>query len=411
MAIEILSIGDEILSGSIQDTNFPYLADALKKAGYLVSFHQTVSDEPEILEKAIKNALARSQLVITTGGLGPTLDDRTKEITAKVFEKNLTTSEEIKSILTKRYSGKLSSIENQSIVPEGTELLYNDIGTAPGFFYRKGNKALVVLPGVPHEMKAMFETYALKKIIELLTDRKKIFFKHMHFCHLGEDELDPYLREIEKRHPNVSTGIYPGYGILSVSLKVVGEEKKLDECAEFLLEKFPTHFYSYEQKDLAYALQKEMIAKNLTLALAESCTGGHIAAKITNIADCSKYFLGSMVSYSDEMKKRALLVASSHLEKFGAVSKEVVEDMLLGAEKLTSADFVLAVSGIAGPGGGTKEKPIGTVYCGILKKGSKPHVGKILSKGRTKRELVIEYVSNFMLGSLYRKIMYDVNSF
>ncbi|MCH9631571.1 MAG: Nicotinamide-nucleotide amidohydrolase PncC [Chlamydiia bacterium] len=415
MKIEILSIGNEILSGATIDTNFVYLASRLLEEGYQVAFHEVIPDDPKIMKEVFQRALNRSSIVITTGGLGPTIDDRTRDVTADVFEKKLVLSEEVKEYLIKRYGKGLSTIEIQSMVPEDTKLLKNEVGVAPGFFY-EGKSSMFVFPGVPSEMKAMFENFALKEILELLSNEKKMYSKSMYLCHVSEHMVDPYLRDLERAYPDVEKGIYPGYGVLSIGFKVKeSSEKKatgiLDNCIDAIAEKFYTHVYSTEEKDIALAVHTHMTKHGLTLATAESCTGGNIAAKITEISGASNYFLGSIVSYSNHMKESVLKVRKQTLDAFGAVSEEVVKEMLEGAMQASGADYVMAVSGVAGPTGGTPQKPVGLVYCGLMKKGEEPHVAKILAKGAAKRHLVIEYTTNFMLGTLYRKVVYDITPF
>ena len=416
MNIEILSIGNELLSGQTIDTNFVYLAKKLSEEGHLVTYHEIVSDDPKKMEETIKRSIERSEIVITTGGLGPTLDDQTKEVTARIFEKELVTSEEVKEVLIQRYGKGLSTIDVQSIVPSETNLLPNDVGVAPGFHFEKKGKHLFVLPGVPSEMRAMFDQKALPKILSILASEKKLYSQSVHLCHISENRVDPELRTLDRVYPDVEKGIYPGYGVLSVTFKLKeASEKKaqgiLSTCREALEESFYTHVYSVEDKSIAKAVHQHMTRLNMTLAVAESCTGGNIAAKITEIPGSSNYFLGSVVSYSNETKEKILNVRKQTLDAYGAVSKETVKEMLEGLMQVTNADYVMAVSGVAGPTGGTPEKPIGLVYCGLMKKGEAPEIAKIMAKGVGKRDLVIEYTTNFMLGTLYRKVVYDITPF
>lgn len=416
VSIEILSIGNELLSGTTIDTNFVFLAKRLLEEGFQVSYHEMVPDNPLRMKSAIENALSRSKIVLTTGGLGPTLDDITKEVTAEIFGKELFLDQNVKDNLIKRFGKKLSTIDIQATVPKETKLLQNDVGLAPGFHYEKGESHLFVLPGVPSEMRAMFDQHALKEILMILKNEKKLYSKFMYLCHLSEHVVDPYLRTLDRACPEVEKGIYPGYGTLSVGFKVkeASEEKArviLDTCVDSLSENFHTHVYSTKNKSLALAVHEHMTKHHLTLACAESCTGGQIAAKITENPGASNFFLGSVVSYSNLMKETALKVRRQTLDAYGAVSSETVKEMLEGLMQLTDADYVIAVSGVAGPGGGTPQKPVGLVHCGLMKKGEKPYVAKILAKGTAKRSLVIEYTANFMLGTLYRKVAYDVEPF
>lgn len=412
MQIEVITIGNELLAGRTPDTNFVYLAKRLSEEGYVVSRHTTIPDDPIIMEAFFLEAINRSDIILTTGGLGPTIDDHTKTVVSKVFNKKLFVNKKVRNDLTKRYGLDLASLEHQSTVPEETELLKNSLGTAPGFLFKKEKTSFFVMPGVPTEMKEMFEAEVLDRIKKLLLKEAKIFVRSIHLCHLSENILDPYLREMDALYPNVEKGIYPGYGVLSVEFKTKEKvEQKaasiLEECIRNISKAFTSNVISTNNKTLSEVIQEHMIAHKKTLVLAESCTGGHLAARLVDVPGSSEYFLGSIVSYSNTLKKRCLGVQEGTLDAEGAVSYETVYEMVQGAMTLSGADYAIAVSGIAGPGGGSEEKPVGTVWCGLGVKGEKPHIGKILAKGRGKRSSVIEYTTNFMLGVLWKKIAYN----
>ena len=415
MQIEVITIGNELLSGSTLDTNFTYIAKRLSEEGFEIFLHTTIPDDKGFMEQFFLEAINRSDIILTTGGLGPTIDDHTKEVVAKVFNKKLIPNEEIKKDLIERFGAELPSLEHQATVPEGTSLLKNKLGTAPGFFFQVEKTSFFVMPGVPLEMKTMFEEEVILKIKSLLLQQPKKFTRRMHLCHLSENSVDPCLREMDTLYPHVEKGIYPGYGVLAIEFKVKesSEQKALailENCITRISEKFGNYKVSTEGKTLPEVIHHYMIAHKKTLLLAESCTGGHLAAKLVDIAGSSEYLLGSIVCYSNELKKSVLGVKKETLDAYGAVSEAVVYEMVQGALDLSSADYVLAVSGIAGPSGGSIEKPIGTVWCGLGVRGEKPYIGKILAKGRGKRASMIEYTSNFMLGVLWRKIAYNILS-
>ena len=413
MQIEIVTIGNELLGGKTVDTNFSYIAKRLSEEGYCVFQHITIPDDPARIERALLDALSRSSVVFTTGGLGPTLDDQTKNILSKIFGKKLELNKLIKEDLIKRFGKELASLEEQSTVPVDTKILNNSVGTAPGFFFEKEGKSVFVMPGVPLEMITMFEEQLLPQLRQLCKVYEPLHVQTLHLCHLIENQLDPLLRELDRSYPEVEKGIYPGYGILSIELKIkttvsADAQKTLQACTSYIINQYGTYVVSTEDKSMAEVIQEWMILNKKTLVVAESCTGGHLAAKLVDIPGASAYFLGSIVCYHDRIKIASLGVKKETLESCGAVSEQVVREMVQGALKLSGADFALAVSGVAGPSGGTLEKPIGTVWCGLGIKGKEPYIGKILAKGRGKRASVIEYTANFMLGALWRHIAYNI---
>jgi len=415
MRLEIVTIGSEILCGNITDTNFSYLAKRLAEEGYFVARHTSVPDEAEALTQCLQEALQRSDCILTTGGLGPTLDDHTKEVMCLFFQKTQSSNKKIRDELIERYGPQLPSLDHQSTVPEDTHILQNKMGTAPGFLFTQHKKSCFVMPGVSLEMQHMFEEEVLPLLQKMHNPLHKKSVSTLHFCHLPENAIDPYLREMHQRYPQIEYGIYPRYGTVSVELKIdkchgkAGQDA-FKECEQRLLSQFREYFFSREDKELSLAIHQYMIKNKKTLAVAESCTGGHIAAKLVDHPGASEYFLGGVVCYSNILKQTLLGVKPKTLEEYGAVSRETVEEMVAGCLKLSGADYVLAVSGIAGPTGGSADKPVGTVWCGLGEKGKPPQIGKILAKARAKRASMIEYTANFMLGVLWRKGMYDVTT-
>jgi len=402
MRIEIVSIGDELLSGRIINSNAAWLCSILRELSFKVARQTTLPDETAALKSGLKEVLARSDLVITTGGLGPTCDDLTREVAADLFHSDFYDNPELLIELQKRYGKAVASLEDQARVPKKAIILENLVGTAPGLLFSEGGKTLVLLPGVPAEMRAIVTAAVipyLKKYFPIKTER---LTQELRFSLLTESQIDPFLRKYQKQFPELAIGIYPAYGTVSVSLS--SESKvAIKAAAEELKTTFSDYFY--EAPSVEEALHIALIQKKLTLATAESCTGGEIAAMLTKIPGASNYFLGSIVAYSNALKEKVLQVSPTTLEKHGSVSKETVTEMLLGLFAATDANWGIAVSGILGPSGGTPEKPVGTVWAAIGKRGERPDVAKIPVFGS--RAVMIESASRKVLAHLLRKLVHN----
>lgn len=403
MAIEILSIGNELLSGFTINSNAAVIAQKLLPQGFSIDRVTLLPDDPLPLKAGIEEALKRSSFIITTGGLGPTGDDLTREIVAEIFETPLVYDETVAADLMQRFTPNLPTLKDQAMVPKGAHILLNPIGTAPGFIL--GNR-LIVLPGVPAQMEAL-----LDPVIPFLHKHcpRKHYVKSLYFCQLSEQTVDPLLRTLEKENPGIQIGICPSYGFLSVYIHAK-DPQELDPIADKIIQAYAPYYFSTTSKYIESALQEWMISHHQTLACAESCTGGHLAARITAISGASDYFLGSIVSYSNALKKAALHVNPQSLHSHGAVSEVVVKEMAQGVLTLTGADYALAVSGIAGPTGGTPEKPVGTVW-GAVATRDQVFTGQFLAKGGGKRELVIEYSATFLLSTLWRYLKHNHRPF
>ncbi len=370
MFIEVVAIGDEILSGATINTNASSIGRHLGKDGWKVSRQTTLGDEYESLKNGLHECLQRSDVVIATGGLGPTLDD-----------------------ITERAAEALCQIEPK-IIP-------NPVGSASGFLYEdtKSKHLLFLLPGVPLEMEAML----LQSVIPILKEKfplpKKTFQEEFYFCQLSENKVDPILRELKQVDPEISLGIYPGYGILTVRV-TSSTLQSLERAKTKLLQAFGKNAFTAKNCQIQEAVHDWFIKHNQTLACAESCTGGLLATHITALAGASQYFLGSIVAYSNALKETLLGVSSETLASAGAVSSQTVTEMLSGLFNKTNAGFGIAVSGIAGPTGGTLEKPVGTVFYALGKQGEKPEVGSFCAKGN--RQIVMLYTTNILLGKLLK---------
>jgi nicotinamide-nucleotide amidase len=403
MTFEIINIGDEVLSGQTLNTNAFYLSQELERAGFLVCRHVTLPDNPHLLKRGLQEALARNNYVITTGGLGPTLDDNTRRIAAEIFDSDFILNEEIAEDLKRRYGENLSSLIDQATVPKKAIILKNEIGTAPGFIFINDKKVLLLLPGPPVEMKKMFFEKALPHLHLLTQGQAKYYTKSVNLFNLPESAVDPLLRELSLKYPTIQIGIYSSYGILNVCLKVIAKNEEeanplLAEPYQEICNHYRSFLFESNSGKIEESIHKRFIEKKLTLSVAESCTGGNLAARLTKNQGASVYFLGAIVPYSNELKTQLLGVSKDLLDMKGAVSQEVVEKMTAGILKLTGSDFALAVTGIAGPTGGSIEKPVGTVWCGIGQKNGSIHTWKI--KGNGSREMIIERSINSLLAEL-----------
>jgi nicotinamide-nucleotide amidase len=399
LPIEIIAIANEVLCGMTVNTNAAFISEQLSLAGWTISRHTTLPDDPAALEEGLKEALERSSLVITTGGLGPTCDDLTRDVFAKLFDSPLRFDETVAAHLKKRFGNQLISLEDQATIPAKAQPLLNDVGTAPGLVFPH----LIALPGVPQEMRHMF----LHKVLPYLKEHFPIppdrHRETIHLCLLPESAIDPLLREIQADNPEVSIGIYPSYGTVTVFFS--GAKKEQVALASQRLQKaFATHIFPTGK--IEEAIHETLIQRKKTLALAESCTGGLIASHLTALPGASAYFLGSLVVYSNSLKERLLGVSPETLRQHGSVSPEVASEMLQGLFKATGADYGIAVSGIAGPTGGTPEKPVGTIWAAIGERGKPPHIGTFQARGS--RETIILSTTRRLLGHLWRQLAYNV---
>jgi nicotinamide-nucleotide amidase len=406
MNIEIVSIGNELLAGDTINTNVSFISKLLNENGYIVSKQSVLSDDKQILKQNLLEIIDTNDLVITTGGLGPTCDDNTKEVICEVFNDELAFSEDLASDLKNRF-GEISSIDEQATIPRQAKILKNIEGTAPGFVFTKGNKTMIVLPGVPFEMKLMFEKQALIYILQKYPLSKKAYSESVNLCLLKEVDIGPFVNDLHDQAKDfIDIGIYPYPGTLKVKFTTKAKSKEeassiIKPYIEKLLEKYSKNIFPSDLS-LEEAIYHKMEEKGLKLAVAESCSGGNISAKITSIPYCSKYFLGSIVAYSNEMKQKLLNVNEKTIESFGAVSKETVAEMIKGVFANTDADYAIAVSGIAGPSGGSKEKPVGTVCIGVANKANNVDINTFHFTGS--RSTIVEFSTNYALGLLWQKL-------
>lgn len=375
---EILTIGDEILFGQIVDTNGSWIGDALSNAGIKVIRKTTVGDLEGDILSAFAEAEKRANIILITGGLGPTSDDLTKPCLAKYFDCGMRINEEALAEVTEffRIRGRELTAVNrlQASLPECCEKITNKMGTAPGMWFEREGKVFVSMPGVPHEMKNMMHEIIIPKLLKKF---KTPFIHHtlIRTVGIGESFLAEKISSWEKSlPPHIRLAYLPGFGEVKLRLTTMGaDEELIRKEIEGLLEKIKPiageYIYGVGNDPLEVALGNILRDKKLTVSAAESCTGGYLSHLITSVPGSSDYFSGSMIPYANEIKMSQLGVRPETLEQFGAVSEPVIKEMADLVRLKFGTDIGVATSGIAGPGGATPDKPVGTVWIACSYKG------------------------------------------
>jgi nicotinamide-nucleotide amidase len=371
----IITIGDELLIGQVVDTNSAWMAQELNKIGVWVQYRVAVGDVKNDIINALNEESKRSDIILITGGLGPTKDDITKPLLCEYFGGKLVVDEmalqNVKNIFEKYLNRPvIESNLKQAEVPDVCTVIQNTRGTAPGMWFEKNEKIFISMPGVPHEMKGMMSSYVLQAL--------QTRFKMPHILHktlltagIGESFLAEKIKDWEEKLPaNIKLAYLPNYGMVRLRLTLSGDDadsienelnKQFNEVKNLVNEFLVVD----EDIPMEALIGRILNKKNKTLATAESCTGGYIAHLITSIAGSSKYFLGSVVSYANEVKENLLSVNKKTIEEHGAVSEETVREMAKNILQKINSDYAMAVSGIMGPDGGTAEKPVGTVWIAV----------------------------------------------
>jgi nicotinamide-nucleotide amidase len=376
MKAEIISIGDELLIGQTINTNASWLGQECSQAGIRVIQVTTISDNADLIKEAINNAVKKSDLIIITGGLGPTTDDITKATLCEYFNTelqiHLPTLQRIEEFFSKRNRPMLEVNIRQAELPRSCEILENVNGTAAGMWFDHNGKVIVSLPGVPYEMKGIMTNEVFPRLTKRFT-LKGIYHKTMLTQGLGESFLAEQIKSWEKEVIEQGFGLayLPSPGMVKLRLTSYEGKSREEEIKAYfkvLEDRMPQFIYGFDNDDLASVLGKILRNQKLTIGTVESCTGGAIAAKITSISGASDYFKGSLITYSNELKEKFAQVNPDTLQKFGAVSQEVVEEMAEKGRVELDVDVCISVSGIAGPDGGTTEKPVGTVWIAISTK-------------------------------------------
>jgi nicotinamide-nucleotide amidase len=373
-SIEIITIGDEILIGQTIDTNSAWMGTELNLTGIRINRITSVSDNKDEIISALGGALSRADAVLITGGLGPTSDDITKETLAEYFGGKLVMDPGVLENITERLRRRnLKMNENnrsQAMVPDNCTVLQNLTGTAPGMLFERGGKIVVSMPGVPHEMKHIMKEHVLPLLAGRLPGGV-IIHKNIMTYGLAEAILAERLATFESQLPEeVRLAYLPAYGVIKLRLTATGsDEQQIRNTVRQQVEKLygfiPDVIYGEDEVMLEEVIGKLLNDNNLTVSTAESCTGGKIASIITSVPGSSGWFTGSVVAYDNNIKTGILGVSSETIRQYGAVSAETAGEMARGARRLMGTDYSVAVTGIAGPAGGTAEKPVGTVWIAV----------------------------------------------
>jgi len=370
----ILTIGEEILYGHILDTNANFISNALSEIGIKVVMHLSVGDTYEDILDALKISDGRSDVVLMTGGLGPTNDDITKKCLSDYFgspiKLNQQVLDDLAAYFKKRGFPFTKSNQQQAWLPEKAKIIANEMGTAPGMWFEKDGKIFVSLPGVPHEMKYLVTEKIIPRLTEIF-DSSIIYHKLIMTAGLGESWLSEKIAPWEKSLPEwMSLAYLPSYGQVKLRITARGHNRQelIDQVATYqasLREYIDKYMYGEDGETIQEALGKVLRARKQTLSVAESCTGGYISHLVTGVAGASDYYQGGVIAYSNDIKMKLLDVSQETLDQHGAVSEETVKEMAKGVCKRYNTDYGIASSGIAGPGGGTPEKPVGTVWIAV----------------------------------------------
>ncbi len=396
--VEILSIGTELLLGNIVNTNAQWISEQLSQIGLYHFRQSTVGDNNDRIIKVIQEISTRSNLLITTGGLGPTPDDLTTEAIAKSFNESLFERshlwDEIKQKMSNSNLQKnSSSLRKQCYFPKNAQIINNPRGTAPGMIWEpiKGF-TILTFPGVPSEMKAMWEETAFKFITNKFSDGYSFFSNTLKFSGIGESSVAEKINDLlNLKNPTVAPYANLGEVKIRITAKAKSEVEAnnlIKPVKEKLKKEFPKFIFGENHDTLPSVLIKELEKRNETIVFAESCTGGLLSSSMTSISGSSKVFKGSIISYSNSVKISLLNIQEDHLKKYGAVSKEVAKSMAINVREKLKSDWSIAISGIAGPNGGCKEKPVGLVYISIAGPNHQiTNIKKIFSSTRNRVEI------------------------
>ncbi len=374
MDIHIITIGDEILIGQIVDTNSAWMAQQLNLIGAHVVGISTVGDGREEILEGLEHASKNADVILITGGLGPTKDDVTKKVLAEYFDTGFVFHQETWDRIVRMFErwgrSYTEAHRQQCFMPQNALIMKNKMGSAPGMWFEENGKVYASMPGVPFEMKYLMEFEIIPKLKEKFPG-KPIAHRTVLTVGEGESRLAKRIEDFESNLPeNIKLAFLPGLGQVRLRLTGYSEDEiklneQLDEKVEALKGLIPEFIFGYDRDNLEAAIGRKLREKGLTLATAESCTGGYVAHKITAIPGSSDYFMGSVIAYSNDIKMKQLGVQETTLKEHGAVSEQTVREMVQGTLHLLKTDIAIATSGIAGPGGGTPEKPVGTVWLAV----------------------------------------------
>lgn len=413
MRSALITIGDEILIGQVSDTNVVWIAKELNKIGVAVEEMVTVSDDPDQIRETLDRYLGVYDLLIMTGGLGPTKDDLTKETLAAYFDSPMVMVPEVLEKITAFFKARgrvmIDSNARQAEVPAACQVLTNNHGSAPGMWFEKSGSILISLPGVPYEMKGLMREEVLPRISERVTV-PQVVHRTIMTQGVGESFLAELIKDWESGLPDcVKLAYLPRPGIVRLRLSASGKcaedaTQMLDKLVGKLLDIIPQHVFGFDDISLEKALGDTLKERSLTVATAESCTGGNIAHLLTSVPGSSGYFSGSVVAYQNEVKVSILKLGNGVINRHGAVSKQVVELMARGVMEELGSDTAMATSGVAGPDGGSEEKPVGTTWISVAYK-DKVYSKKYLFGGT--RERIIDQAS-YTAMQLLRRLVLDL---
>ena len=404
--IAVLSVGDELLFGEIDNTNASWIAERLADNGCQVNEIVTVPDKVDVIASRIKRLKSEYSNIIITGGLGPTQDDITRDGVAQAFDKELVYHDDLAETINAFFKGIGKEVtENnyrQAYLPAGAEPIMNEEGTAPGFYLAAESTAVFVLPGVPVEMKKLIDNFVLNKVCR--SRKQNDYNITLKVAGIGEAALEDRIKGIIKKSEGIAFRFLPHGGEISIklSLKPGFDADDFANVVTDIKDELGYYIFAEGEQTLAGVVSDLLRENNFSLALAESCTGGLIAKRLTDIPGASDFFKGGVIAYSNESKARLLNLSENILEKEGAVSSSAADQMADGVRELFKADFGVSVTGIAGPGGGTEEKPVGLVYSTICSSTGAVHEKWIFSGDRKK---IRWYASQYILNKIRLAIL------
>lgn len=413
----LINIGDELLIGQVINTNAAFIGQQMTAAGIEMTDVWTIGDDGEAIRHAVRAAFEKTDEVIMTGGLGPTKDDITKKVICELFQRELVMDEPTLQQVTEMFAARGMELtetnRQQAAVPRGCTVLKNALGTAPGLWVEDQGKVLISLPGVPFEMEKLIKDEVLPRLLTREAHRQSIQYKVLQCTNITESGLSDKLEEYERALPQgMKLAYLPKPGIIRLRLTAQGENQEvvkatLEEQFAKLKEEVGTYAFTDEDITMEEVVGRLLVKAGKTVATAESCTGGYVAHLLTSVPGSSRYFQGSMVSYSNEVKRDLLNVREDNLKRRGAVSEEVVSDMSLNAMGLFDVDYTIATSGIAGPDGGTEQKPVGTVWIAVATP------VRLVTKefrfgSRTGRKQIVERAAHAALNMLRMEIEKDL---
>lgn len=408
--VEILTIGDEILYGQITDTNSQWIGEKMTTAGFRVIRKTSVGDQENVILKAFAEAEERADVVLITGGLGPTADDLTKPMLSRYFNSPLLLHSEalaqLKALFEQRGFELTETNRKQAELPEACTYIPNPLGTAPGMWFEKNGKVFMSMPGVPHEMKHMLEFNVIPRLVRVF-EPPVIYHRMIRTAGIGESWLADKIKDWEGNlPPHLKLAYLPSLGEVRLRVTGFGQhlealQNEVENQCQMLMPLIKEWVYGYEDDTLASAVGNILQKEEKTMAIAESCTAGFVSYTLTSIPGSSLYFKGSVVAYHNEAKENLLGVQQDTLQQFGAVSEQTAREMAEGVREKFKADYGLSTTGIAGPGGGTAEKPVGLVWIAITN--GKQTIAKKL-KLTKERDTNIRYTASAIL-NLFRQTL------